>query len=174
MIAAANEIAECLHGGNVSPAHSVPLCPLLVAAYRNAMYPLTRICQAVLLLVLSATAHAKTATEIFESASGSVVVVYGNDTKGSPINQGSGVVLPGGAVVTNCHVIDDAARVVVKHQQRKAPFRQSRHMPARNRRLTAAPGVSHTPRNPIGFPILSPKAYWNSYPLFPSATSCAL
>ena len=27
-------------------------------------------------------------------------------------------------------------------------------MPDRNRRLTAAPGVSHTPRKPIGFPIL--------------------
>lgn len=29
-------------------------------------------------------------------------------------------------------------------------------MPDRNRRLTAAPGVSHTPRKPIGFPILYP------------------
>ena len=28
-------------------------------------------------------------------------------------------------------------------------------MPDRNRRLTAAPGVSHTPRKPIGFPILN-------------------
>ena len=42
-----------------------------------------------------------------------------------------------------------------------APFRQSRHMPDRNRRLTAAPGVSHTPRKPIGFPILPCRLGYN-------------
>ena len=34
------------------------------------------------------------------------------------------------------------------------PFCKSRRMPAQNRRLTAAPSVSDTPRRPFGFPIL--------------------
>lgn len=85
------------------------------------MSPFTRICQAVLILVLTAEAQAKSATEIFESASGSVVVVYGNDVKGQHKSLGSGVVLPGGAVVTNCHVIEKSDRFVVKHQQREYP-----------------------------------------------------
>ena len=35
------------------------------------------------------------------------------------------------------------------------PFCKSRSIPAQNRRLTAAPRVSHTFRKPFGFPILS-------------------
>lgn len=85
------------------------------------MSPFTRICQAVLILVLTAEAQAKSATEVFESASGSVVVVYGNDVKGKHKSLGSGVVLPGGAVVTNCHVIEKSDRFVVKHQQKEYP-----------------------------------------------------
>ncbi len=36
------------------------------------------------------------------------------------------------------------------------PFCKSRRMPAGKRRLTATPGVSRTPRKPVGFPILRP------------------
>jgi len=91
------------------------------------MHPITRICHAVLMLVLSTTAHANTATEIFESDP-ERSLVYGKRYQGKPISQGSGVVLPGGAVVTNCHVIDDAplggqasAAGIPRHAQTRRP-----------------------------------------------------
>jgi tetratricopeptide (TPR) repeat protein len=72
-----------------------------------------------LLLLLSATIasparlDAKTASEVYERASKSVVVVYNLDDKGNRQQLASGVVLPSGEVATNNHVIQKAARLAV-------------------------------------------------------------
>lgn len=50
-------------------------------------------------------ATAKTASELFEQVSPSVVVVPAYDAGGNATKQGSGVVLPGGNVTTHCHVL---------------------------------------------------------------------
>jgi tetratricopeptide (TPR) repeat protein len=85
------------------------------------MSSLTLLYKAALILVLATEAHAKSATEVFESVSGSIVVVYGNDAQGKHRSLGSGVVLPGGAVVTNCHVIEKSENFVVKYRQQEYP-----------------------------------------------------
>lgn len=59
--------------------------------------------------------HAKSAVDVYESVSRSVVVVYGHDSAGKRNIIGSGVVLPGGDVATACHVVRNASSNVVKH-----------------------------------------------------------
>ncbi len=68
--------------------------------------------------LFSTNAVAKTAAEVFEKASQSVVVVKIQDEKGKDIALGSGVVLPGGDVATNCHVIDKAVGIMVYQSER--------------------------------------------------------
>ncbi|HSQ02967.1 MAG TPA: serine protease, partial [Burkholderiales bacterium] len=67
----------------------------------------------------SAGAYAKTPEAIFDEASRSIMVVRGYAKDGSATNQGSGIVVSHGSVVTNCHVIEDAARIVVISQQQE-------------------------------------------------------
>lgn len=66
-------------------------------------------------MLCAASAPAKSPERIFEDASRSVVVIQAYGSDGSPLNQGSGVVVGKGSVVTNCHVIDEAARLVVQY-----------------------------------------------------------
>lgn len=56
---------------------------------------------------------AKTATEIFQRTSPSIVVVRVYDETGKAVALGSGVVLPGGSVATNYHVVESAASIMV-------------------------------------------------------------
>ncbi len=63
--------------------------------------------------LFSANAIAMTAAEVFEKTSNSVVVVKIQDEKGNDIALGSGVVLPGGDVASNCHVIEKAVGITV-------------------------------------------------------------
>lgn len=79
------------------------------------------LCLAVILAFVPADAHAKSATEIFDIASKSTVVVLGYDEKGTASSLGSGIVMPDGSVATNCHVIEEATRLVVRHQKREYP-----------------------------------------------------
>ena len=67
-------------------------------------------------VLISAVAHARTPEQIFEDSSRSLVVIhaFGKDEK--PTNQGSGVVIGAEAVVTNCHVLEDAATLSVLYQ----------------------------------------------------------
>jgi len=43
--------------------------------------------------------------------------VYGLDSKGKKLSQGSGVVLPGGEVATNCHVLKDTRIYSVTYRE---------------------------------------------------------
>lgn len=61
------------------------------------------------LAVLSSAVHALTPSQVFDAVKDSVVVIKALDTEGRQISQGSGVLLPGGRVATNCHVIEDGA-----------------------------------------------------------------
>jgi cytochrome c-type biogenesis protein CcmH/NrfG len=56
---------------------------------------------------------AKSASEIFEQASKSVVIVYNLDDKDNRQQFASGVVMPNGEVATNHHIIEKAARLAV-------------------------------------------------------------
>lgn len=66
------------------------------------------------LLLVQCPAYALTASEIFESAAQSTVLVRNLDAKGDQQSIGSGVVLPQGDIVTNCHVIKDASQLTVR------------------------------------------------------------
>jgi tetratricopeptide (TPR) repeat protein len=69
---------------------------------------------AILLFLISDAGHAKSASEVYEQAAKSTVVVENIDAKGKAQSMGSGVVLPDGNVVTNCHVVKDASRLKVR------------------------------------------------------------
>jgi len=77
----------------------------------------------IVIIFIGFDAHAKDgfkgASEVFEIASKSTVVVLGYDNKGKVSSLGSGVVMPGGVVATNCHVVEDATRLLVRYQKRK-------------------------------------------------------
>lgn len=60
-----------------------------------------------MLAISSSIAHALTPSQVFEAVKDSVVVVKALDFMGNRTNQGSGVLLPGGRIATNCHVIKD-------------------------------------------------------------------
>ena len=66
-------------------------------------------------LFMTGVAWAKSASEVFETAAGSIVVVKAEDSKGKSVAFGSGVVIAPGVVATNCHVIEKAVRYAVKH-----------------------------------------------------------
>jgi len=66
-------------------------------------------------------AQAKTAVELFESVSNSIVVVYTKNSQGKTQSLGSGVAFAAGEVVTNCHVIEKSASFTVKHGNGEYP-----------------------------------------------------
>lgn len=67
------------------------------------------------LFLVASTAHAKTASEVYEQAARSTVVVENIDAKGKVQTIGSGVVLADGDVVTNCHVVKNAFQLKVRN-----------------------------------------------------------
>ncbi|WP_233120974.1 S1C family serine protease [Chlorobium sp. KB01] len=64
---------------------------------------------------------AKTADEVFQEVSGSVVVIHNFDNKGKIQSFGSGILLPSGQVATNFHVIEKAGKLTVSLQGREYP-----------------------------------------------------
>lgn len=77
------------------------------------------------LLLLFSTAvihvHAKTASEVFDTVSSSIVVIQTYDAKGKAQNYGSGVVLAKDLIATNYHVIEGAASIRVVHKGKTYP-----------------------------------------------------
>ena len=64
-----------------------------------------------ILCASSASAWGKSAKEVFAEVARSVVVVLALDSNGETSAQGSGVVVGKNEVATNCHVIEDAAKI---------------------------------------------------------------
>ncbi len=81
----------------------------------------SRVLWAAILLLLAFDAQAKTASEVFDTVSPSVVIVLTFKANGEAQGLGSGVVLPDGEIATNCHVVEDAATIQVVYQTVKYP-----------------------------------------------------
>lgn len=67
-----------------------------------------------ILHLVAITAHSKTASQIYELASKSTVVVENFDEAGKAKSFGSGVVFADGNVATNCHVVKGASSLKVR------------------------------------------------------------
>jgi len=76
---------------------------------------------AVLLMFGASISHGKTATEVYEQASASTVIVKNADPLAKKLITGSGVVLSDGQVVTNCHVIKNAKVLSVRTVAKEYP-----------------------------------------------------
>lgn len=75
-----------------------------------------RITFCLLLALASLPAHALSPEELFTRVSPSVFFVYGADSSERRLTQGSGVVIAPLRVITNCHVVKDAATVFVRKE----------------------------------------------------------
>jgi len=71
--------------------------------------------------VMPAAAAAKTPEQIFQQGSQSIVVIHASDGEGNPINLGGGVVTGRELVTTNCHVVEDAAKLEIHYQGQSFP-----------------------------------------------------
>jgi hypothetical protein len=74
-----------------------------------------------LFIVGASVSHGKTATEVYEQASASTVIVKNTDTLAKKKSSGSGVVLSDGQVLTNCHVIKNATVLTVHTLHKEYP-----------------------------------------------------
>jgi tetratricopeptide (TPR) repeat protein len=74
---------------------------------------------AIIVLLFAGEVDAKTATEIFEKASKSTVIVLNYNHDAEVVRFGSGVFLPNGKIATNCHVVKDASSILVYYQGKK-------------------------------------------------------
>jgi serine protease Do len=77
----------------------------------------------IILIVAALTVHAKTASEIYEQAAKSTVVVENFSDEGNLVSFGSGIVLPDGSVVTNCPVVKAASQLKVRSNKSIFPAR---------------------------------------------------
>ncbi len=66
---------------------------------------------------LASFASAEDASDVFEKASRSVVVVYVYDENGENTAHGSGVIIGKGEIVTNCHVIENSEQITVNTEE---------------------------------------------------------
>ncbi|MDA3833923.1 MAG: trypsin-like peptidase domain-containing protein [Spirochaetales bacterium] len=83
----------------------------------------TKVLSAMLIAVMlsASVVQSKIASEVFKEVSPSVVVIRTYDTQGNDKMLGSGVTLKDGVVVTNCHVLKDAATIQVDRHDIKYP-----------------------------------------------------
>jgi len=96
------------------------------------------------ILLCTTTVHAKTASEIFEAVSPSIVIVKAVDSEGKVFSFGSGVALSDGVVATSCHVIDKAVSLKVLYRGIEHPASQNKTDRERDVCTLAAIGL-HAP-----------------------------
>lgn len=70
----------------------------------------------IVVLFFGTTIHSKTASEIFDAVSSSVAVFLTYDTNGNDKSLGSGVFVASDQIATNCHVIENAAKIHVVYK----------------------------------------------------------
>ena len=70
-------------------------------------------------LMCAVVVHAKTASEVFDATSASIVVIRTYDAKGKAKGLGSGVVLASDVIATNCHVLEDAVNMKVMYRKKE-------------------------------------------------------
>ena len=86
-------------------------------------------------MAFPAGAGGKSAQEVFADVSGGVVVVIALDAGGAQIAQGSGVVVGGNEVATNCHVVAGAEAIAVRQAadaRGRETWRMEAHLAARD------------------------------------------
>jgi serine protease Do len=91
--------------------------PVVRIAFSHAVN-VSGILRAAILSVPLLAAHQAAALEadkLFEKVSPSIFIVVASDAAGKTLSQGSGVVVAPGKLVTNCHVLARAARILIKH-----------------------------------------------------------
>ncbi|NTU58978.1 MAG: tetratricopeptide repeat protein [Chlorobiaceae bacterium] len=93
--------------------------------------------------------EAKSAVEVFEQASKSVVVVYNLDDNGNRQQIASGVIMPNGDVATNHHVIQKAARLAVVYNGKSFSAKPRYSDQERDICMLEVPGLK-APRAVIG------------------------
>jgi S1-C subfamily serine protease len=76
-----------------------------------------------------ASGQEKSASDLFESVAGSIVILLAVDGQGQPVSQGSRLVIEPVVVVSNCHVVRQADGVPVKHAGQWYPA-ELRHVDA--------------------------------------------
>lgn len=74
-----------------------------------------------LLAAAAGVAFALTPSHVFDKVKGSIVVVKALDAQGKPVSQGTGVMLPSGKIVPNCHVLETGARYQVGKAKQLIP-----------------------------------------------------
>ena len=118
-------------------------------------FSLERRSQGFVFLLLTATItspprlDAKSASEVFEQASKSVVVVYNLDDKDNRQQFTSGVVMPNGEVATNHHIIEKAARLAVIFNGKAFAAKARHYDPEKDICLLAVPELK-APKALIG------------------------
>ena len=75
----------------------------------------------IVLFLFSVSAYSKTASEVFSIASKSTVVVLAYNSENELIGFGSGVVVLGDIIATNCHVIEVARRIAIRYRGNESP-----------------------------------------------------
>ena len=103
---------------------------VIISRMKNVLFRrgISAVCAGIL-CASSASAWGKSAKEVFAEVARSVVVVLALDSNGETSAQGSGVVVGKNQIVTNCHVIEDAAKVAVR-QALESDIGQSYRMDA--------------------------------------------
>lgn len=71
-------------------------------------------CGAIVMLTGARSVHAQTPQEIAKKAFASTVLLIMEDANGKPLTQGSGFFVRDGAIVTNLHVVEGAAKGYAK------------------------------------------------------------
>ncbi|MFT3720802.1 tetratricopeptide repeat protein [Pseudorhodoferax sp.] len=89
--------------------------------------------------------HADDAQALFDRLAPSVVTVLAYDEAGAAAGQGSGVALGGGRIVSNCHVVRDAARLEVQAAQQRHAARWTRADSSRDLCVLEAEGFAGPP-----------------------------
>ncbi|NTW52675.1 MAG: tetratricopeptide repeat protein [Chlorobiaceae bacterium] len=101
------------------------------------------------ILATPARLDAKSASEVYEQASKSVVVVNNYDEKGKRQQLASGVVMPNGEVATNNHVIEKAARLTVLYNGKEFAAKPLHSDPERDICVLEVSGMN-SPKAVIG------------------------
>ena len=98
-----------------------------------------------LLAMLPQSALALTAAQVYEHVKDSVVVVKAYDQQGNPMGRGSGVMLPSGDIITNCHAVKGGVRYTVGRGKQATPATLKSGDPDKDLCLLSAPGLVAEP-----------------------------
>lgn len=115
---------------------------------------------AITYLMIPRLAMALTASQVYEQVKDSVVVVKAYNQQDKLVGLGSGVMLPSGDIVTNCHVLKAGVRYTVGQGKELIPATIRASDPERDLCLLRAPGLAarparlgHTTRLKVGEPV---------------------